>query len=73
MISRGYGNMGPAMKTIADAAAPKPEMKKMTLALNRAAWVQFRVLCAEQDKSGQALLVEAINLLFKEYAKKPLA
>ena len=61
------------MKTTAAAAAPKPEMKKMTVALNFDAWVQFRGLCAEQNKSGQVMLVEAINMLFKEYAKKPLA
>ena len=61
-----------AVPTAAEPA-PKPEMKKMTLALNRAAWVQFRVLCAEQDKSGQVLLVEAVNLLFKDCAKPQVA
>ena len=53
--------------------APKPEMKRLSLALNRDAWLQLRILGLEQEKSGQALLTEAVNLLFKEHAKPPVA
>ncbi len=53
----------------APAAAPKAGTKKLTLALKKDAWFQLRMLGLEQDKSGQVLLVEAVNLLFKEYAK----
>ncbi len=63
----------PAAPDAAAAPAPKPEMKKLTLALNRDAWFQLRMLGLEQDKSGQKLLVEAVNLLFKEYAKPQVA
>ncbi len=55
------------------AAATKAGTKKLTLALNRDAWFQLRMLGLEQDKSGQVLLVEAVNLLFKEYAKPQVA
>ena len=48
-------------------------MKKLTLSLKKNAWVQLRMLGLEQDKSGQVLLVEAVNLLFKEYAKPQVA
>ena len=55
------------------AAATRAGTKKLTLALNRDAWFQLRMLGLEQDKSGQKLLVEAVNLLFKEYAKPQVA
>ncbi len=41
--------------------------------LKKDAWRQLRMLGLEQDKSGQVLLVEAVNLLFKEYAKPQVA
>ena len=34
---------------------------------------QMKVLAAENDTSQQALLVEAINLLFERYGKNPIA
>jgi len=34
---------------------------------------QFKLLAVEQDKSSQALLVEALNLLFEAYGKQPIA
>ena len=33
---------------------------------------QFRILCAEQETNGQALLEEALNLLFDKYGKPAL-
>ena len=47
--------------------------KKLTVSLNDAAWFQLRMLALEQRTSGQKLLVDAVNLLFEKYAKKPLA
>ncbi|MHC5725740.1 MAG: ribbon-helix-helix domain-containing protein [Nostoc sp.] len=34
---------------------------------------QLKLLAVEQDKSSQALLVEALNLLFEAYGKQPIA
>lgn len=34
---------------------------------------QLKLLAVEQDKSSQALLAEALNLLFQSYGKKPIA
>ena len=34
---------------------------------------QFRILSAELKRSGQNLLVEALNDLFKKYGKSPIA
>ena len=53
--------------------APKAGTKKLTVSLNDAAWFQLRMLALEERTSGQKLLVEAVNLLFEKYAKKPLA
>ena len=34
---------------------------------------QFRILCIEQRRSGQQLLIEAVNDLFRKYGKEPIA
>ncbi len=34
---------------------------------------QFKRLALDQDKSSQALLAEALNLLFEAYGEKPIA
>lgn len=34
---------------------------------------QFRILSIEQRRSGQQLLIEAVNDLFRKYGKKPIA
>jgi hypothetical protein len=34
---------------------------------------QLKQLALEEDKSSQALIAEALNLLFEKYAKKPIA
>lgn len=34
---------------------------------------QLKLLAVEQDKSSQALLAEALNLLFEVYGKQPIA
>jgi len=59
--------------TGAAAAAPKLGTKKLTLSLNDAAWMQFRMLALEQRTSGQKLLIQAVNLLFEHHGRKPVA
>jgi len=34
---------------------------------------QLKQIALDQDKSSQALLAEALNLLFQSYGKKPIA
>lgn len=34
---------------------------------------QFRMLSVEQRQSGQKLLIEALNDLFRKYGKRPIA
>jgi len=34
---------------------------------------QFKRLALDEDKSSQALLAEALNLLFESYGKQPIA
>ncbi len=34
---------------------------------------QLKQLALEEDKSSQALIAEALNLLFESYGKKPIA
>ena len=34
---------------------------------------QFRILSVEQRRSGQQLLIEAVNDLFRKYGKEPIA
>ena len=70
--NKGAGGAKSDGDVMPDAPA-KPEMKRLSLALNRDAWLQLRMLGLEQDKSGQTLLTEAVNLLFMEHAKPPVA
>lgn len=41
--------------------------------LSEAAKKQFAILAIEQDTTQQALLVEAVNDLFRRYNKQPIA
>jgi hypothetical protein len=54
-------------------AATRAGKKKITTAVDPAAHVQFRQLALELDKKGEALLIEAINDLFRKYGKPPIA
>ena len=47
--------------------------KGQTLRLNMGAWRELKILAIEQGKPAHALLVEAVNDLFKKYGKKSLA
>ena len=37
------------------------------------AFTQFKILAAERNKDGQALVEEALNDLFQKYGKPPIA
>ena len=54
-------------------AATRAGKKKLTAAVDPAAHVQFRQLALDLDKKGEALLIEAINDLFRKYGKPPIA
>ena len=54
-------------------AATRAGKKKLTTGVDPGAHVQFRQLALELDKKGEALLIEAINDLFRKYGKPPLA
>ena len=47
--------------------------KKVTASLDPAAHKQLRQLGLDRDMTTEALLIEAINDLFKKYAKRPIA
>ena len=47
--------------------------KAVTIYLDAAAHRQLRLLAAEQDRSGQELVVEAINDLFGKHGKARIA
>jgi hypothetical protein len=48
-------------------------IKGQTLRLNRAAWRQLKALALEREQPAHALLVEAVNDLFRKYDKAPIA
>ena len=48
-------------------------VKGQTLRLNRAAWRQLKALALEREQPAHALLVEAVNDLFRKHDKAPIA
>ena len=54
-------------------AATRVGKKKVTASLDPAAHKQLRQLGLDRDMTTEALLIEAINDLFKKYAKRPIA
>ena len=54
-------------------AATRAGKKKVTASLDPAAHKQLRQLGLDRDMTTEALLLEAINDLFKKYAKHPIA
>jgi hypothetical protein len=48
-------------------------LKGQTLRLNRAAWRQLKALALEREQPAHALLVEAVNDLFRKYEKAAIA
>ena len=54
-------------------AATRAGKKKVTASLDPAAHKQLRQLGLDRGMTTEALLIEAINDLFKKYAKRPIA
>jgi hypothetical protein len=54
-------------------AATRAGKKKVTASLDPAAHKQLRQLGLDRDMTTEALLIEAINDLFKKYSKRPIA
>jgi len=54
-------------------AATRAGKKKVTASLDPAAHKQLRQLGLDRNMTTEALLIEAINDLFKKYAKRPIA
>jgi hypothetical protein len=54
-------------------AATRAGKKKVTASLDPAAHKQLRQLGLDRDMTTESLLIEAINDLFKKYAKRPIA
>ena len=54
-------------------AATRAGKKKVTASLDPAAHKQLRQLGLDRDMTTEALLIEAINDLFKKYANQPIA
>ncbi len=57
----------------ATATSEGRSVKGQTLRLNRAAWRQLKALALEREQPAHALLVEAVNDLFRKYDKAPIA
>jgi antitoxin-like ribbon-helix-helix protein len=63
----------PPARTSGFYAATRVGKKKVTASLDPAAHKQLRQLGLDRDMTTEALLIEAINDLFKKYAKRPIA
>lgn len=56
-----------------DRAGTRENTKGQTLRLNEDAWAQLKYMAIDQRRPAHALLVEAVNELFKKYGKPPIA
>lgn len=58
-------------------AAPKPATRAgkraLTFYLDQTAYKQFAILAVEEDRNHEALLREALNLLFQNRGRSPIA
>ena len=69
------------LEPIREAEATKPPSRPPSRRGKRAitgyfsqpAFTQFKILAAERNKDGQALVEEALNDLFQKYGKPPIA
>jgi hypothetical protein len=60
---------------IRNPAAKEDESRRrgQTLRLNTEAWKQLKILAVEQEKTSHELLIDAVNALFRQYGKPPVA
>lgn len=62
---------------VASETSTRPPSRRTKRAItgyfSQQAFTQFKILAAERNKDGQALLEEAINDLFQKHGKPPIA
>jgi Antitoxin-like ribbon-helix-helix len=66
----------PKPKTAGRTNVPRPDRAgraPLPFWATMAAKKQLRFLAAERDTNQQALMTEALNLLFRKYRKRPIA
>jgi len=56
-----------------DRAGTRANTRGQTLRLNEDAWAQLKHMAIDQRRPAHALLVEAVNELFRKYGKPPIA
>ena len=56
-----------------DRTGTRENTRGQTLRLNEDAWRQLKYLAIDQNRPAHALLIEAVNDLFKKYGKRPVA
>ena len=75
MSKPSFGNIfdktSPAKKTAAISDETPP--KQVLFRLNEAAKKQLDIMALENDTSRQALMIEAVNRLFKKFGKPQIA
>ncbi len=77
-VSMASGQDAPAAKRQATTeAAPQNRAsdarKAISLRLNPAAWRQLKLLAVDEERPAHDLVIEALNLLFEQRGKPPVA
>ena len=74
---KGLKATAEARAETATKAAPAPRLRNprglVPFALKREAKKQLRLLAATHERTQQDLLIEAVNMLFRQYGQKPIA
>jgi len=64
---------GPATLAVIQGVAARPPIKCTLTRLNPEGWRALKLLAMDQDRSIQALMIEAVNDLLSKYGMTPLA
>ncbi|MGD9212398.1 MAG: hypothetical protein PVI90_16575 [Desulfobacteraceae bacterium] len=59
-------------KTSEKSKKKNKEIKMVAFRLSVKAKRQLNILAAEQDRTGQSILIEAVNDIFRKYGKPPI-
>lgn len=72
-----FASVKPGMQQAEQPAATpstsKDQRKGQTLRLSPEAWKQLKLIALERETTAHALLIEAVNDLFRKHGKKPIA
>lgn len=60
-------------KPVVASSSSKDQRKGQTLRLSSEAWKQLKLIALEREITAHALLIEAVNDLFRKHGKKPIA